>query len=436
MSNVAPATKRGTPVKVAIASFIGTSIEWYDFFLYGTASALVFGPLFFPSEEPIIGTLLAFGSFGVGFMARPLGGAIFGNLGDKLGRKKVLVITLLIMGLATATIGLLPTFDQIGIWAPVLLVALRLVQGLGVGGEWGAAVMMSVEHAPKNLRGFFGSIPQMGVPVGTLLSTGAFSLLSMLPEDDFMSWGWRVPFIASLALVIVGFIIRFTIEESPEFQDAQEAGKVASMPVAVAIRDHWRAILAAGGTRFSENSTFYVVTVFSITYGVDALGLDRQLILNAVLVCAAVEFVLIPLFGRWSENVGHRKLFLWAAALSVLVAFPYFMLFNTGSFGIIAMTMSVVIGIACVMFALEPAVMGALFPTEVRTSAVSLGYQIASVLAGGLSPFIATGLYAWSGGSWVPIALYVAAMGMISFVSMWWAPKAARHEREAFTHKA
>lgn len=432
MTSQAPAMKRGTPVKVAIASFIGTSIEWYDFFLYGTASAIVFGPLFFPNEEPIIGTLFAFGSFGVGFMARPIGGAIFGNLGDKLGRKRVLVITLLIMGIATTVIGLLPTYEQIGVWAPVLLVTLRLIQGLGVGGEWGAAVMMSVEHAPKNLRGFFGSIPQMGVPVGTLLSTGAFSLLSLLPEDDFMSWGWRIPFIASLALVIVGFIIRFSIEESPEFQDAQAAGKVATMPVKDAVRDHWRAILAAAGTRFSENSTFYVVTVFSITYGVDALGLDRQLILNAVLVCAAVEFVLIPLFGRWSENVGHRKLFLWAAALSVLVAFPYFMLFNTGNFAVIAMTMSVVIGIACVMFALEPAVMGALFPTEVRTSAVSLGYQIASVLAGGLSPFIATGLYAWSGGSWVPIALYVAAMGAISFVSMWWAPRAARHEREAF----
>lgn len=436
MTQTAPATKRGTPVKVAIASFIGTSIEWYDFFLYGTASALVFGPLFFPNEDPIIGTLFAFGSFGVGFMARPLGGAIFGNLGDKWGRKRVLVVTLLIMGLATALIGVLPTYEQIGVWAPVLLVTLRLVQGLGVGGEWGAAVMMSVEHAPKNLRGFFGSIPQMGVPVGTLLSTGAFSLLAMLPEEDFMSWGWRVPFIASLALVIVGFIIRFTIEESPEFQDAQREGRVASMPVAVAVRDHWRAILAAAGTRFSENSTFYVVTVFSITYGVDALGLDRQLILNAVLVCAAVEFVLIPLFGRWSENVGHRKLFLWAAAASVLVAFPYFMLFNTGNFAVIAMTMSVVIGVACVMFALEPAVMGALFPTEVRTSAVSLGYQVASVLAGGLSPFIATGLYAWSGGSWVPIAFYVAGMGVISFVSMWWAPRAARHEREAFAHQA
>lgn len=429
-----PARAGGSPRKVAFASFIGTSIEWYDFFLYGTASALVFGALFFPSEEPIIGTLLAFGSFGVGFAARPLGGAIFGNLADKIGRKKVLVATLLIMGFATAAIGLLPTYAQIGVWAPVLLVTLRLIQGLGVGGEWGAAVLMSVEHAPSGRKGFFGSIPQMGVPVGTILSTGAFSLLALLPEDDFLSWGWRIPFLASFLLVIVGLVIRISIEESPAFQQVMASGRVEKMPIATALRGHWRTILAAAGTRFSENSTFYVVTVFSITYGVEALGLDRALILNAVLICAAVEFVLIPLFGRWSENTGHRRLFLWAAAASVLIAFPYFLLFNTGSFAIIAAAMTVTIGIACVMFALEPAIMGSLFPTEIRTSAVSIGYQVAAVFAGGLSPFIATGLYALFDGAWWPIAGYIALMGIISFVSMWLAPAAARRESGQEAH--
>ena len=428
------AAKKGSPRKVALASFIGTSIEWYDFFLYGTASALVFGALFFPSEEPIIGTLLAFGSFGVGFAARPLGGAIFGNLADRIGRKKVLVATLLIMGFATAAIGLLPTYAQIGVWAPILLVTLRLIQGIGVGGEWGAAVLMSVEHAPTGRKGFFGSIPQMGVPVGTILSTGAFSLLALLPEDQFLSWGWRIPFLASFLLVIVGLVIRISIEESPAFQQVVASGRVEKMPLAVALRGHWRTILAAAGTRFSENSSFYVVTVFSITYGVEALGLERTLILNAVLICAMVEFVLIPLFGRWSESTGHRKLFLWAAAGSVAIAFPYFMLFNTGNFVVITVAMTLTIGIACVMFALEPAIMGSLFPTEIRTSAVSIGYQVAAVFAGGLSPFIATGLYALFDGAWWPIAAYIALMGVISFVSMWLAPGAARRESGQASH--
>ncbi|MBS3182450.1 MFS transporter [Leucobacter manosquensis] len=426
---------RGSPGKVALASFIGTSIEWYDFFLYGTASALVFGALFFPSEDPIIGTLLAFGSFGVGFAARPLGGAIFGNLADRIGRKKVLVTTLLIMGIATAAIGLLPTFDQIGVWAPILLVVLRLVQGIGVGGEWGAAVMMSVEHAPEGRKGFFGSIPQMGVPTGTILSTGAFALLAQLPEDQFLAWGWRLPFLASFLLVLVGLFIRVSIEESPEFQDVASAGRVQKMPLAVAVRGHWRSILAAAGTRFSENSSFYVVTVFSITYGVEALGLDRSLILNAVLICAFIEFLLIPAFGRWSEKLGHRKLFLWAAAASVLVAFPYFLLFNTGNFAVIATAMSLTVGIACIMFALEPVIMGALFPAEIRTSAVSIGYQVAAVFAGGLSPFIATGLYTLFDGAWWPVAAYLALMGVISFASMWLAPAAARRERDGVRGK-
>ncbi|AIY03170.1 Permeases of the major facilitator superfamily [Arthrobacter sp. PAMC 25486] len=418
--------KKSSATKVAVASFIGTSIEWYDFFLYGTASALVFGKVFFPSADPLIGTLLAFGSFGVGFAARPLGGAIFGNLADKVGRKKILVVTLLIMGFATAAIGLLPTYAQIGVWAPILLVMLRLIQGFGVGGEWGAAVMMAVEHAPKGRKGFFGSIPQMGVPVGTILSTGAFALLTMLPDEQFLSWGWRIPFVASFVLVIVGLVIRMTLDESPEFENALKTGKVQKMPVKTAITEHWRVILLAAGIRFSENSVFYVVTVFALTYGVDALGLEKGPLLSAVLICSAVEFVLIPLFGTWSEKVGHRRLFLWAAAASIVIAFPFFLMFNTGNFVVITLAMTAAIAIACAMFALEPAIMGSLFPVEIRTSAVSMGYQLAAVFAGGLSPFIATGLYAWSGRQWWPIAAYLAVLGIISFVSMHFATKAAK----------
>lgn len=425
-SPTSEAVPKSSARKVAFASFIGTSIEWYDFFLYGTASALVFGKLFFPTQDPLMGTLLAFGSFGVGFAARPLGGAVFGNLADKIGRKKVLVATLLIMGIATAGIGLLPTYSQIGIAAPILLVLLRLVQGFGVGGEWGAAVMMAVEHAPEKKKGFFGSIPQMGVPVGTILSTGAFAILATLPDEAFLTWGWRIPFVASFLLVIVGLVIRITLSESPEFQNAVRTGKVEKMPVKTAITKHWKVILLAAGIRFSENSVFYVVTVFAITYGVDALGLTRGPILNAVLICSAVEFLLIPIFGQWSERIGHRKLFLGAALASIAVAFPFFMLFNTGNFLTIVIAMSITIGIACAMFALEPAIMGSLFPVEVRTSAVSMGYQVAAVFAGGLSPFIATGLYAWSGRQWWPIAAYLSLMGIITYVSAHFAMKTTK----------
>ena len=427
--------KHSSPTKVAVASFIGTSIEWFDFFLYGTASALVFGKLFFPTDDPLMGTLLAFGSFGVGFAARPIGGAVFGNLADKVGRKNTLVITLLIMGIATACIGLLPTHGQIGIAAPLLLVFLRLVQGFGVGGEWGAAVLMAVEHAPETKKGFFGSIPQMGAPAGTLMATGSFALLTLLPEEDFLSWGWRLPFLASFVLVIIGLIIRVSLTESPEFQNVAQTGRIKKTPVLSAVRDHWRVILISAGIRFSENSVFYVVTVFAITYGVDALGLERGPMLNAVLICSAIELALIPLFGRMSERFGHRRLFLIAAMGSVAVAFPFFMLLNTGNFFIITGAMTICIALAAVMYALEPAIMGSLFPAEVRTSAVSLGYQVASVFAGGLSPFIAAGLYAWSGRQWWPIATYLMVMGLITFVSAHFATKHAATLKEQATQE-
>ncbi|WP_079186525.1 MFS transporter [Streptomyces sp. CB01580] len=405
-----------SPHKVAFASFIGTSIEWYDFFLYGTASALVFGDLFFPTGDPLISTLLAFATFGVGFAARPIGGAVFGSLGDKLGRKKVLVVTLLVMGAATAAIGLLPTYGQIGVAAPILLVLLRLVQGFGVGGEWGAAALMAVEHAPKGRRGFFGSMPQMGVPAGTILSTGAFVLINRMDEQTFLSWGWRIPFLASFLLVIVGLLIRVSVEESPEFEKLVKEKKQVAMPLRSAVRDHWRVILLAGGMRFSENSVFYVVTVFLLSYGTTALGLERAALLNAALIAAFVEILTIPYFGAVSARFGARRMYLSAAALSVLLAFPFFLTVNTGNMVAVTIAMIVTIVVACVMYALQPSMMGSLFPAEVRSSAVSIGYQIAAVFAGGLSPFIATGLYAWSGEQWWPIAAYMMVMGLITWI--------------------
>jgi MFS transporter, MHS family, shikimate and dehydroshikimate transport protein len=408
---------KAQPVRVGIGSFVGTSIEWYDFFLYGTASALVFNEVFFPGESPVIGTLLSFATFGVGFAARPLGGAFFGNMADRVGRKKVLVITLVLMGLATTAIGLLPTYAQVGILAPILLTLLRLLQGFGVGGEWGAAALMAVEHAPAKWRGFFGALPQMGVPAGTLLSTGAFALLNLLPNEDFMSWGWRIPFLASAVLVLVGLLIRLAIEESPEFKKVLAENRVEDVPVARAIREHWKVILLAAGMRFSENSVFYVVTVFLLTYGTTALGMDRGILLSGVLLVAIVEFVAIPAFGAASQRSGLFKMYLLSGIAAIAFAFPFFMGVNTAVPTLVIGSMIVFVVIVCAMYAIQPALMASLFPANVRGSAVSMGYQVASVFAGGLSPFIATALYAVSGQQWWPIAAYLALMAVITVLS-------------------
>lgn len=280
--------------KVALASFIGTAIEWYDYFLYGTAAALVFGTLFFPDSDPAIGTLLAFATFGVGFFARPLGGIVFGHFGDKVGRKAMLVTTLLIMGIATTLIGFLPTYATIGVWAPILLVALRILQGFGVGGEWGGAVLMAVEHSPRGRRGFYGSWPQMGVPAGLLLGTAMLYLFALLPEEQFLSWGWRVPFLLSIVLVGVGLYIRLAIEESPAFQRVQESNTTARMPIIDVLRTYPKAVLIAMGLRVAENGSFYVFSVFVLAYVTSQLGLPNSTILIGVMIAAGFQLIAIP----------------------------------------------------------------------------------------------------------------------------------------------
>src|SRR5918994_776213 len=280
--------------KVAAASLIGTTIEWYDFFIYGTAAALVFPALFFPEFSETAGTLAAFATFGVGFFARPVGGVIFGHFGDRIGRKTMLVLTLTIMGVATTLIGLMPTYEQIGIWAPLLLVVLRFAQGLGVGGEWGGAVLMAVEHSPREKRGFFGSWPQMGVPAGLILSNLIFLAVSSLPEAQFMAWGWRVPFLISILLVAVGLFIRLRIMESPAFQEIKDSGSASEKPLADLVKTHKRDVLTAMGMRIAENGTFYVLTVFVLTYGEEALGLGKNTMLTGVMIAAALGLVTIP----------------------------------------------------------------------------------------------------------------------------------------------
>ena len=308
-----PVRKRPSHVTVATASLIGTAIEWYDFFLYGTAAALVFNKLFFPKFDPMVGTIAAFATFAIGFLARPFGGMVFGHFGDRIGRKTMLYLTLLIMGLATAVIGVLPTYNDIGVWAPILLVAMRLCQGFGLGGEWGGAVIMAVEHAPDHRRGFYGSWPQLGAPLGLVIATIVFMLFSSMPDADFLSWGWRIPFLFSLVLVAVGLYIRMKLIESPAFQKVKDAKQESRMPIIEAIVNHWKNILLAMGVRFAENGLFYVYSTFSLAYATTQLKMPRITILYGVMIAAAIESLTIPFYGWLSDKVGRRPVYMFGA---------------------------------------------------------------------------------------------------------------------------
>ena len=403
-------------------------IEWYDFFLYGLAAAVVFNQLFFPSETPLAGTLTAFATFGVGFFFRPVGGMIFGHYGDKIGRKAILVLTLLIMGIATFLIGLLPTYDTIGILAPILLVVLRICQGIGVGGEWGGAALMVVEHAPDDRRGFFGSWPQMGSSAGNLLAAGSFAAVSSLPEEQFLTWGWRIPFLLSAILIAVGLFIRLKISETPAFQQMKEAGTEARMPLLDAVRTYPKSILLVIGMRFSENACGYIFSVFVLSYVTQQLGLSSSVAYAGVMIAAAVQFFISPVYGALSDRVGRRPVYMFGAGFLVLMAFPFFWLLNTGV--AVVIWLAIVLGFAVgngAMFATQPAFFSELFGTNVRYSGVSLGYQVSAVFAGGLAPFIATALLAWAGSYW-PVALYIMAVSLISFVSVYLATETFRGE--------
>ncbi|HEY7443198.1 MAG TPA: MFS transporter [Vicinamibacterales bacterium] len=411
-------TRHGSFRLVALASMVGTTIEWYDFFLYGTAAALVFNRLFFPTFDPLTGTLAAFGSAAVGFVARPVGGIVIGHYGDRIGRKSMLVLTLVIMGVATFLIGLLPTYEQIGPWAAVALVVLRIAQGFGVGGEWGGAVLMAVEHAPKGARGFYGSWPQIGVPAGLLISTAVFAWFARLPEDQFLSWGWRVPFLVSIVLVAIGLLIRVRILETPTFAKIKASGSQARQPILEVLQRYPRQVLLAMGARVAENGAFYVYSTFLLVYATQKVGMDRSIVLNGLLIASAVELVAIPVFGGLSDRLGRRPVYLFGAVVTALFAFPLFWLFDTGSTPLVWLALIVALTLSHgAMYAPQAAFLSELFGTRVRYSGASLGAQLASVLAGGLSPFIATGLLRQYG-SGGPLALYVIAMAVITIVSV------------------
>jgi metabolite-proton symporter len=412
--------------RVVLASLVGTTIEWYDFFLYGTAAALVFDKLFFPELDPTAGRMAAFATYAVGFFARPVGGVVFGHFGDRLGRKSMLVTTLMLMGLATFSIGLLPTYSQLGIAAPLLLIALRFVQGFGVGGEWGGAVLMVVEHGHRGRRGLYASWVQAGVPAGMLLATAVFTLFSQLPEPAFMSWGWRVPFLLGIALLAVGMFIRLQVLESPLFEKVRVQKQQAGIPFLTAIRRHPGNILLAMGARVAENGSFYIFTVFVLSYATDRLGVARTSILNGVLLASAIEFFVIPAFGILSDRVGRRPVFFAGATALALYAFPFFWLFDTAN--VMLMVLAILIGllIHAAMYAPLAAFLSELFGTDVRYTGASIGYQLASPLAGGLAPLVCVKLLEWSGGRPWPVSIYLIGFAVVTLVSVWLAAETHR----------
>jgi metabolite-proton symporter len=408
---------------VVTASLVGTSLEWYDFFLYGSAAALVFNKLFFPTFDPLTGTLLAFTTYAVGFIARPIGGIVFGHYGDKLGRKNVLVATLLLMGIATVLIGLLPTYGQIGVGAPVLLVTLRFIQGLGLGGEWGGAVLMSLEHGKPGQRGLAASWPQVGVPMGNLLATGVLGLMSLtLSEDAFLSWGWRLPFLLSGLLVLVGLWIRFTITESPLFAEVAESKKRARMPIVDVVRIYPRELLVAIGARIGTDIAFYTFVLFILAYITTTLGLPRTTGLIAVMVGSACQLVLIPLFGALSDRVGRKPVYLAGAAGAGVWVFVFFAMLDTKSTALIILTTVVALVFHAMMYGPQAAFMTEMFSTRLRYSGASLTYQVSGILGGGLAPLISLKLLDVYDTP-MAVAVYVAAALGLTIVSLLLAPE-------------
>jgi metabolite-proton symporter len=418
------APRRDPLRRVVLASFIGTTIEWYDFFLYGTAAALVFNRLFFPRLDPLAGTLSAYGTFAVGFVARPLGGIVFGHFGDRVGRKTMLVWSLLMMGVATALIGVVPGYDRIGIWAPVLLVVFRFVQGFGVGGEWGGAVLLAVEHSGGERRGFHGSWPQMGVPAGLLLSTGLFAALSAwLPAASFLAWGWRVPFLVSVVLIAFGLFVRLRVIESPVFATLKETRRESRAPLLDVFRDHPRELLVGMGMRFAQNVMFYIYTVFVPGYGEKTLGYPRGVMLGGVVIASVVGLGAIPFWSHLSDRFGRRPIYLAGALVSLVAAFPCFWLIERGA-GFVAIAIVLAMVGHDMMYGPMGAYLSELFGTRVRYSGASLVYQFTAVFAGGLAPFIATLLMARRG-PWA-VAGYMVACCAITVVATWYAPETHR----------
>jgi metabolite-proton symporter len=408
-----------TPLRRVIwASLIGTTIEWYDFFLYGSAAALVFNRLFFPEFDPLTGTLLAFTTYALGFVARPVGGIVFGHFGDRIGRKRLLMLSLILMGVATTLIGLLPTYGQIGAWAPLALVVLRLVQGFAVGGEWGGAVLLAAEHGDAARRGFWASWPQAGVPAGLVLASGVLAALAQLQsEAEFLAWGWRVPFLLSAVLVAVGWWIRTSVAESRTFQrEMEEAEAPPRAPAMDVLRERPGALLVGAGLRLGENISYYIITTFSITYMVEVAKLSRGTALNAILIGAVIHFVTIPLFARLSDRIGRRPVYAFGGLGLAAFCLAFFPMLGSGQGLAVVGAVTLALVLHGAMYGPQAAFIAELFPTRIRYSGASIAYQLTSIVAGSLAPIIALALYQKTGSA-TPVAFYVGGACLVSGVT-------------------
>lgn len=415
--NTAPPAKSSHRL-AGISSMVGTTIEWYDFFIYGAAAALIFNRLFFPNLDPLTGVLAAFATYAVGFIGRPLGGIVFGHFGDKIGRKSMLLVTLMLMGIPTVMIGLLPTFETIGYWATVCLIILRFIQGMAMGGEWGGAVLMAVEHAPAGKKGFWGSLPQASTGGGLLLASVALGLVSMLPEEALFSWGWRLPFLASIILLAVGWYIRVKVPESPDFEKVKAQTKSIKVPAKQVFTNHPKQLITIILSRAAENAWFYLASTFALAYTTTQLNIPRQDILFATICGAAVIMVITPIFGHLSDKVGQKNMFRFGLCVLAIYSYPFFAMLNTKD-PVLVWT-AIVIGIGVVfplMYAPQSQLFSRQFPAEIRYSGISISVQFAGVLGGGLAPLIATKLLSIGDGSPNLIIAYISGFAVIAIIA-------------------
>jgi metabolite-proton symporter len=405
--------------RALLGSAVGSAVEWYDYFLYGTMASIVFAPLFFPSADPVASQMLSLASFALAFLIRPVGGVVFAHIGDRIGRKKTLVMTLTIMGLATVGIGLMPTYDAIGYWAPILLTFLRLLQGLALGGEWGGGLLMAVEYSPSNKRGLYGAIPQtgalFGLALGNLTASGANAIFT---NEEFLAYGWRIPFLLSVLLVGLGLWIRNAVDETPSFQKVRAENTTARVPLLETLKHHWRAVLVTIGAKLLETSTFFIFATFSLTYAI-SVGFTRGTALNAILLAAIVAIPVMLAVGALSDRIGRKKMYTLGGIAMIVYIIPYFWLLNQKSAGLLFLAVTIGFGVIWSMYG---AVLGTLFAEsyspEVRYTGVSLGYQIGAALVGGPAPLIATWLLQQYGGSYIPIGVFIIGCALVSLLAV------------------